>query len=55
MLWNRPVGPESNEAAILRRFIQEAIGKELRTQYETSPELPHDLRRLMREIDEQQE
>ena len=30
MLWNRPVGPESEEAAILRRFMQGAIGDELR-------------------------
>jgi hypothetical protein len=55
MLWNRPIGPESKEAAILRRFMQEAIGNELRSQYEPSTELPHDMHRLVDEIDEQRE
>jgi hypothetical protein len=57
MLWNRPVGPESEEAAILRRFMQEAIGNELRAQSErnTALELPRDLRGLVKEIDEQHE
>ena len=55
MLWNRPIGPESKEAAILRRFMQEAIGNELRSQYEPSTELPRDLHRLVHEIDEQRE
>ena len=55
MLWNRPVGPESEEAAILRRFMQEAIGNELREQYEPPLELPRDLRRIVKEIDEQHE
>ena len=53
MLWNRPVGPESEEAAILRRFMQEAIGNELREQYEPPLELPRDLPRIVKEIDEQ--
>jgi hypothetical protein len=53
MLWNRPVGPESEEAAILRRFMQEAIGDELRAQYDPQLELPRDLFRLVKEIDEQ--
>jgi hypothetical protein len=53
MLWNRPVGPESEEAAILRRFMQEAIGDELRAQYDPPLELPRDLFRLVKEIDEQ--
>jgi hypothetical protein len=55
MLWNRPVGPESSEAATLRRLMQEAIGNELRAQYEPPLELPGDLRRLVKEIDEQRE
>jgi hypothetical protein len=55
MLWNRPVGPESEEAAILRRFMQEAIGNELRAQSEPPLELPRDLRRIVKEIDAQHE
>jgi hypothetical protein len=55
MQWNRPIGHKSAEAATLRRFMQEAIGNDLRAQYESPPELPHDLRRLMKEIDEQHE
>jgi hypothetical protein len=55
MLWNLPIGPKSKEAAILRRFMQEAIGNELRSQYEPPPELSHDLHRLVSEIDEQRE
>jgi hypothetical protein len=55
MLWNWPIGPESAEAAILRRFMQEAIGDKLRAQYEPPLELPHDLRRLVNEIDDQVE
>jgi hypothetical protein len=51
MLWNRPIGPKSEEAAILRRVMQEAIGNELRLQYEPRLELPGDLRRLVNEID----
>jgi hypothetical protein len=51
MLWNRPIGPKSEEAAILRRVMQEAIGDELRSQYEPPLELPGDLRRLVNEID----
>jgi hypothetical protein len=52
MLWNRPISPKSEEAAILRRVMQEAIGDELRSQYEPLLELPGDLRRLVNEIDE---
>jgi len=55
MLWNRPIGPKSEEAAILRRFMQEAIGNELRSQYEVSLELSRNLQRLVNEIDEQRE
>jgi hypothetical protein len=55
MLWNLPVGPQSEEAAILRRFMQEAIGDELRAQYEPPLELPRDLFGLVKEIDEQHE
>ena len=55
MLWNRPIGPESREAAILRRFMQEAIGNELRSRYKPPLELPRDLHRLVNEIDEQRE
>jgi hypothetical protein len=55
MLWNRPIGPESKEAAILRQLMQEAIANELRAQYEPPLELPGDLRRLVNEIDEQRE
>jgi hypothetical protein len=52
MLWNRPIGPESEEAAILRRFMREAIGNELRAQCEPPLELPRDLFRLVNEIEE---
>jgi hypothetical protein len=52
MLWNRPVGPESKEAAILRRLMQETIGNELRARYEAPLELPRDLLMLVKEIDE---
>jgi hypothetical protein len=55
MLWNRPIGPETKEAAILRRFMQESIGNELRAQYEPPLELPRDLFRLVKEIDERHE
>jgi hypothetical protein len=55
MLWNQPIGPETKEAAILRRSMQEAIGNELRAQYGTRLELPRDLFRLVKEIDEQVE
>jgi hypothetical protein len=55
MLWNRPVGPKSKEAAILRRVMQEAIAKELREQYEPSVKLPSDLFRLVNEIGERRE
>jgi hypothetical protein len=55
MLWKIPIGPKSKEAAILRRVMQEAIGDELRAQYAPSVELPHDLRRLVNEIDGQRE
>jgi hypothetical protein len=53
MLWNRPIGPNSKEAAILRQFMQEAIGSELRSQYELPLKLPRDLQRLVNKIDEQ--
>jgi hypothetical protein len=53
MLWNRPIGPKSKEAAILRQFMQEAIGSELRSQYELPLKFPRDLQRLVNEIDEQ--
>jgi hypothetical protein len=49
------MGMQLRQAAILRRFMQEAIGNELRSQYEPSTELPHDLHRLVDEIDEQRE
>ena len=55
MLWKRPVGPESEEAATLRRFMQEAIGNELRARYESPLELPRDLRSLAKKIVEQHE
>jgi hypothetical protein len=51
MLWNRPVGPESKEAAILRRLMQETIGNELRARYEPPLELPRDLLTLVKEIE----
>jgi hypothetical protein len=54
MVWNRPIGPKSKEAAILRQVMQEAIGNELRAQYEPPLELPRDLGSLVKEIDEQQ-
>jgi hypothetical protein len=47
MLWKRPIGPKSAEAAILRRFMQEAIDNQLRAQYEPPLELPRDLRVLV--------
>jgi hypothetical protein len=34
MLWNRPIGPKSAEATILRRLMQAAIGDALRDLYE---------------------
>jgi len=55
MLWNRPIGPESKEAGILRQFMREAIGNELRAQYELPLKLPSDLFRLVKEIEERQE
>jgi hypothetical protein len=55
MLWKRPVGPGSEEAAILRRFMREAIGHELRARLESRLELPGDLRGLVKKIDEQHE
>jgi hypothetical protein len=51
MLWNHPVGP-SEEATILRRFIQEAIGDALRELYEAPLELPYDLRGLVKKVAE---
>jgi hypothetical protein len=55
MLWNRPIGPKSKEAAILRRVMQEAIGDELRSQYDAPLELAGDLHRLVNEIDSRRE
>jgi hypothetical protein len=55
MLCNRPVGPESEEATILRRLMQEAIGNELRARCESPLELPSGLRSLVKKIDEQYE
>jgi hypothetical protein len=55
MLWKRPVGPGSEEATILRRFLQEAIGRELRARCESPLELPSALRSLVKKIDEQHE
>jgi hypothetical protein len=55
MLWNWPIGPKSAEAAILRRFMQEAIGNALQDQYEPPLELPHDLHRLVKKIDERRD
>ena len=52
LLWNRPVGPESKEAAILRRLMQETIGNELRARYEPPLELPRDLLTRVKEIEE---
>jgi hypothetical protein len=55
MRWNLPIGPKSKEAAALRRLMQEAIGNELRSQYEPPQELPRDLDRFVSEIDERRE
>jgi hypothetical protein len=52
MLWNRPIGPKSAEATILRRLMQAAIGDALRDLYEAPLELPYDLRELVKKIDE---
>jgi hypothetical protein len=55
MLWERLIGPKSAEAAILRRFMQEAIGHELRARCESPLEFPSDLRSFVEKIDEQHE